>query len=58
MNGVFAARSGSDGNALRPVLCELLALQAVLIFRPNANRGPATELRLDRGGGHFILKRE
>ena len=40
--------------------------QALLTFRPSTssgqgrsgNSGPAMELRLDRGGGHFILKRE
>ncbi|MGH9661056.1 MAG: serine hydrolase domain-containing protein [Bryobacteraceae bacterium] len=29
-----------------------------LIFRRSANSGPATELRFDTGGGHFILKRQ
>jgi hypothetical protein len=32
--------------------------QALLTFRRNARGGPATELRYDRGGGHFILKRQ
>jgi len=40
--------------------------QALLTFRPStssgqgrsASGGPATELRFDRGGGHFILKRQ
>jgi hypothetical protein len=32
--------------------------QALLTFRRSTNRGPATELRYDRGGGHFILKRQ
>jgi len=32
--------------------------QALLTFRRSANSGPATELRYDRGGGHFILKRQ
>ena len=32
--------------------------QALLTFRRTTNRGPATELRYDRGGGHFILKRQ
>ena len=32
--------------------------QALLIFRQGARGGPATELRFDRGGGHFILKRQ
>ena len=31
---------------------------SVLIFRRSGNSGPATELRYDRGGGHFILKRQ
>jgi D-alanyl-D-alanine carboxypeptidase len=31
---------------------------ALLTFRRSANSGPATELRYDRGGGHFILKRQ
>jgi CubicO group peptidase (beta-lactamase class C family) len=30
----------------------------LLIFRRSANSGPATELRLDTGGDHFILKRQ
>jgi hypothetical protein len=32
--------------------------QALLTFRRSASGGPATELRFDRGGGHFILKRQ
>jgi len=32
--------------------------QSLLTFRRSANSGPATELRFDRGGGHFILKRQ
>jgi CubicO group peptidase (beta-lactamase class C family) len=32
--------------------------QALLTFRRATNSGPATELRYDRGGGHFILKRQ
>lgn len=32
--------------------------QALLTFRRGASGGPATELRYDRGGGHFILKRQ
>jgi hypothetical protein len=32
--------------------------QALLTFRRTTNSGPATELRYDRGGGHFILKRQ
>jgi hypothetical protein len=31
---------------------------SLLTFRRGTNSGPATELRLDRGGGHFILKRQ
>jgi hypothetical protein len=31
---------------------------ALLTFRRSTNSGPATELRYDRGGGHFILKRQ
>jgi CubicO group peptidase (beta-lactamase class C family) len=31
---------------------------ALLTFRRSTNSGPATELRFDRGGGHFILKRQ
>ena len=31
---------------------------ALLTFRRSTNRGPATELQYDRGGGHFILKRQ
>jgi len=30
---------------------------SVLIFRRTGNSGPATELRFDTAGGHFILKR-
>ena len=29
--------------------------QSLLTFRPSTGSGPATELRFDRGGGHFIL---
>jgi D-alanyl-D-alanine carboxypeptidase len=32
--------------------------QELLTFRRTAGDGPATELRFDRGGGHFILKRQ
>ena len=32
--------------------------QALLTFRRRTNAGPATELRFDRGGGHFILTRQ
>jgi hypothetical protein len=32
--------------------------QALLTFRPSVTGGPATELRYDRGGGHFILRRQ
>ena len=32
--------------------------QSLLSFRRSASGGPATELRYDRGGGHFILKRQ
>jgi hypothetical protein len=32
--------------------------QALLTFRRSASDGPATELRFDRGGGHFTLKRQ
>jgi CubicO group peptidase (beta-lactamase class C family) len=32
--------------------------QALLTFRRSASGGPATELRFDRGGGYFILKRQ
>jgi hypothetical protein len=32
--------------------------QALLTFRRSGGDGPATELRFDRGGGHFILKRQ
>ena len=32
--------------------------QALLTFRRSANGGPATELRFDTGGDHFILKRQ
>ena len=32
--------------------------QALLTFRRSADDGPATELRFDRGGGHFILERQ
>jgi hypothetical protein len=32
--------------------------QALLTFRRSANGGAATELRFDRGGGYFILKRQ
>ena len=32
--------------------------RALLTFHPSANSGPATELRYDTGGGHFILKRQ
>jgi D-alanyl-D-alanine carboxypeptidase len=32
--------------------------QALLTFRRSASGGPATELRFDRGGGHFILERQ
>jgi CubicO group peptidase (beta-lactamase class C family) len=32
--------------------------QALLTFRRSASVGPATELRFDRGGGYFILKRQ
>ena len=31
---------------------------ALLTFRRSTNSGPATELRYDRGGGYFILKRQ
>ncbi|HYN09654.1 MAG TPA: serine hydrolase domain-containing protein [Vicinamibacterales bacterium] len=31
---------------------------SVLTFRRSGISGPATELRYDRGGGHFILKRQ
>jgi Beta-lactamase len=31
---------------------------ALLTFRRSTTSGPATELRYDRGGGHFILKRQ
>ena len=31
---------------------------ALLTFRPSTNSGPATELRYDRGGSYFILKRQ
>jgi CubicO group peptidase (beta-lactamase class C family) len=31
---------------------------SLLTFRRSANSGPATELRYDRGGDHFILKRQ
>jgi CubicO group peptidase (beta-lactamase class C family) len=31
---------------------------SLLIFRRSGNSGPATELRVDRAGGHFILKRQ
>ena len=31
---------------------------SLLTFRQSANSGPATELRFDTGGDHFILKRE
>ncbi len=31
---------------------------ALLTFRRGTNSGPATELRYDRGGGYFILKRQ
>ena len=31
---------------------------ALLMFRPSTTGRPATELRYDRGGGHFILKRQ
>ena len=31
---------------------------SVLTFRRSANSGPATELRYDTGGDHFILKRQ
>jgi CubicO group peptidase (beta-lactamase class C family) len=30
----------------------------LLTFRQSGNSGPATELRFDTGGGHFILKRQ
>jgi len=30
---------------------------ALLVFRRSGNSGPATELRFDTAGGHFILKR-
>jgi hypothetical protein len=32
--------------------------QALLTFRRSGNSGPATKLRFDRGGGHFILRRQ
>jgi hypothetical protein len=32
--------------------------QALLTFRRSTTSGPATELRYDRGGGYFILKRQ
>ena len=31
---------------------------SLLIFRRSTDGGPATELRFDTGGGHFILKRQ
>lgn len=31
---------------------------SLLTFRRSGDSGPPTELRLDRGGGHFILKRQ
>ena len=31
---------------------------SLLTFRRNGQTGPATELRFDTGGGHFILKRQ
>ena len=31
---------------------------SLLIFRRSGNSGPATELRIDTGGDHFILKRQ
>ena len=31
---------------------------ALLTFRRSTTSGPATELRYDRGGGYFILKRQ
>ena len=31
---------------------------SLLTFRRSANSGPATELRYDTGGDHFILKRQ
>ena len=31
---------------------------SLLTFRRSTTRGPATELRFDTGGDHFILKRQ
>jgi hypothetical protein len=58
-----------DGAAAGPLGVEAWTFrqnQALLTFRPSTgsgqgrsgNSGPAMELRYDRGGGHFILKRQ
>jgi hypothetical protein len=60
----FGHASASDVTRMKTVLV-LVSIrwtfrqnQALLTFRLSAAGGPATELRFDRGGGYFILKRQ